>query len=174
MDCDRIIANRLNDAYSIEQAILDTLENHANEIQDEELKKRVEEQIEDIHNQAKKISDRVESLGFETVSTGSELVTWVENASILSFANEDDKLVKYSIIEYALKYFQRATITNVAAAAEECQDEITLNLCNQILEKELEDIEVLEQDLKGATIDFINKQTSEKTKIDWEEGQDEL
>jgi len=171
MECERAIANWLNDAYNAEQAIEQTLESFLEEAEDEELRNRVEAQIEETAHQAEKLKKRMEELDREPLPVESEIVTWLNSAGSIDFENEEDRLVRFALIKYSLKYLERALIKAIATAAEQCNDEKTIELCQNILGKELETAEILDQELYGVVTDFINRQVPEKEDINWDEGQ---
>jgi len=169
MECDRIIFAWLNETYALEQTIAEILDNYENETVDQDLKNRIEEQIEDTTNQAEIIKNRIEELDREIIATDSGIVTWAKNAASSTFAENKDKLVRYSMLEYCLKYLERAYVKATMIIAEECEDEKTIELCRNLLSNEAEDSEILDQELAGTVIDYLNRETIERPRIDWDE-----
>ncbi|MFA4996152.1 MAG: DUF892 family protein [Patescibacteria group bacterium] len=173
MECTRIIINLLKDAYTIEEAIIEILEQHVSDTEDTDIKLRLEEKVESISFQAEKVKQRVEELDDEVTTAKTGLANIIKNMEEYPLGFERGKMIKDTIIEYGTEYIQKATYKAILTAAEECKDEKTAELCEEIIGDEREASEYLDQNLAGVVIDYINHETIEKKDINYT-GDDEI
>lgn len=167
MECVRIITNLLKDAYVMEEAIIEILEQHASDTDDNDIKSRLEEKTESVSAQAEKIKERIEELDDEVTTAKTGLATVVESMSEYPAGFEKSKIIKDTIIEFGIEYLQKATFKAILVAAEECRDEKTIELCEEIIGDETEASEYLDQILTEVMINYINHETIEKENIDY-------
>lgn len=167
MTCDRILINWLNEAYDVEQAIVDYLESFSETVEDDELKNRIEVRIVDTNNQAEKILERIEQLGGDLFTTRSNVGSLISNLHGVDTDFEINSILKGEIVSYGIKYFERAVMRVLLTLASECDDDPTIALCVDILKKEEEGIETIDQELIGTSIDYLNKEVIEEEKIDF-------
>ena len=173
MECVRIIINLLKDAYAMEEAVIEILEQHASNTEDIEIKSRLEEKAESISSQAEKVKQRVEELDDEVTTARTGLANIIKNMEEYPIGFEKGKTIKDTIIEYGIEYIQKAVYKAILTAAEECKDEKTAELCEEIIGDERETSEYLDQNLAGVIIDYINHETIEKGDINYT-GDDEI
>jgi len=167
MECVRIIINLLKDAYAMEQAVIELLEQHSSDTEDLDIKSRLEEKTESVHFNAEKIKERVEELDDEVSTAKTGLASIIRNMEEYPPGFEKGKVIKETIVEYGVEYFQTATYKTILIAAEECGDEKTARLCDEIIGNERETSEYLDQNLTNVTINYINHETTEKEDINF-------
>lgn len=172
MECNRIIINLLKDAYAMEEAVVEILEQHSLDVEEIELKTRLEEKVESVHENAEKVKDRIEELGDEITTTKTGLASVIRNMEEYPTGFEKNKTIKDVIIEYGIEYLERATYKAIVFAAKECGDQKTVSLCEKIIGNEIETAEYLDQNLGDLMIDYVNRRTVERRKIDYT-GEDE-
>lgn len=173
MECTRIIINLLKDAYAMEEAIIEILEQHASDTEDIDIKNRIEEKVESVSHQAEAVKRRVEELDDEVSTAKTGLAIVIRNMEEYPTGFEKGKIVKDTIIEYGIEAFQKATYKAILIAAEQCRDEKTIELCEEIIGDERETSEYLDQMLAGVVTSYIDHETIEKEDIDFN-GEDEI
>ena len=174
MECKHIITNLLKDAYALEQAIIELLEQHGSDTEDSELKTRLEDKADSINDRAEKIKERVEQLDDEVSTAKTGLAAIIRNMEDYPAGYEKGRLIKDTIVEYGAEYIEKATFKALLAAAKECRDEQTINLCNDLIGDEAETAEFLDQNLGDTVTDYIQRETVESEEMDFTgEGEDE-
>ena len=167
MFCNHLIVNWLNEAYDIDQAILELLDHYNQSVENEDLKDNIESRILEIENHNEKIRTRLEQMGSEPISSSTHLGNLVRNLYDLENADSSENHLKHSILNYGARYFERAITRAILTMASECEDEKTIDLCKDILSSEEEINEELDQEIVGLTINYINNEMVENEKIDY-------
>ncbi|MCL5410924.1 MAG: ferritin-like domain-containing protein [Patescibacteria group bacterium] len=173
MQCVRIIINFLKDAYAMEEAIIEILEQHASDTEDIDIKMALEDKVESIAEQAEKIKDRVEELDDEVSTAKTGLAFVIRNMEEYHQGFEKGRIIKDTIIEYGIDCFQKATFKAIFTAAEVCRDDKTMKLCEELIGDERGTSEYLDHNLAGVVINYINHETIEKEDIDYT-GEEEI
>jgi ferritin-like metal-binding protein YciE len=159
----------------MEQAVMEVLEQHSSDAENVEIKTLIEEKIESVHENSEKVKERVEELGDEVITGKTSLASIIRNMEQYPSGYEKNKTIKDVIIEYGLYYLEKAVYKAIIFAAKECNDQKTVSLCEKIIGNEIETAEYLDQNLGDIMIDYVNRKTIEKRKIDYTgEDDDEL
>ena len=136
MNRDRLVA-WLNDAYAMEQGLIQILETHSRRAREvPEISARAAEHADETREQAERIRQCLEILG-TTPSTAksafSTIMGAVEGASTAIFT---DELMKNMLADYASEHFEIAAYTALIRAAEEAGEAEIVNLLEENLQQE--------------------------------------
>jgi ferritin-like metal-binding protein YciE len=127
----------LNDAYAMEEGLVQILETHARRAENlPAVSARIKEHAQETRQQAARVRRCLELLGSAPGSiraTLSSLIGAVEGASTAIFI---DELVKNALADYASEHFEIACYTALIAAAEEARQPEIVALLEQNLEEE--------------------------------------
>lgn len=141
----------LNDAYSMEKSLEETLERHAKDAEsDAEFHARITRHIKETREQAETVKGCIESLGGSVSKVKSALAGMMGAAQGMANRPAGDTMVKNTISDYAAEHFEiasyRALIESARALGEE---QIALKLTS-ILHQEEDMARFLEEKLPGA------------------------
>lgn len=141
----------LNDAYAMEQAIEENLERHVKDAEGEpEVHARLQLHLEETRRQAETVKWCVESLGGKV--SGAKNVFANMFGAIQGMANKPakDTLVKNSLADYAVEYFEIASYKALIEAARSLGEEGIAGKLTVILREEEEMARFLEHKLPQA------------------------
>jgi ferritin-like metal-binding protein YciE len=129
----------LNDAYAMEQGLIPILQNHAKDAKNHPMiKNRIEKHVEETRRHAELVKECVERLGSSTsaVKTGfASLTGAIQSVTTGVFS---DELVKNALMDYAAENFEIAAYKALVAGAREFGDQRTVDVCQRILEDEMD------------------------------------
>lgn len=157
---DHIIA-WLNDAYSMEKALIPILENHADDAKGHpELEQRIRQHIDETRRHASLVESCVKRYGEET-STMKNIAGRMFG-SMQSVATEmyDDELVKNALLDYATENFEIACYQALLVAANEIGDRETAEVCEQIIRDEESMAMFLSQNLAAVVRETLHEPAS--------------
>jgi ferritin-like metal-binding protein YciE len=138
----------LNDAYAMEKALLPVLENHAKDAKDHpHMRARIEEHAEETRRHAEMIEQCVKSLGSSTSATKTAIGSLFGALQSVATGPFSDELVKNALMDYAAENFEIAAYQALVVAAEEYGDERIVEICEEILDEEIDMAEWLEEQL---------------------------
>lgn len=147
----------LNDAYSMETALVRTLTRHANDAQGYPvIRARIAQHLEETRRHADLVKSCIERLGGTTSRVKSILGSVMGRLQGLSTAPAPDELIKNMLAEAAAENFEVASYTALAAAAQELGDDETAAVCRQILQEDEEMARWIEQSLPMMTQETLN------------------
>ena len=127
----------LNDAYSMEQALVPILENHAEDAKGHsQLQQRINQHIEETRRHASMVESCVKRLGEETSTAKNIMGSIFGNIQSVATGMFDDELVKNALMDYATENFEIASYNAIIIAAEEMGDQETASVCREILRDE--------------------------------------
>lgn len=141
----------LNDAHAMEEALVEVLERHAKDAEDEpEVKARIEQHIEETRRQAETVAGCIESLDGK-VSGSKDLFAKMFGA-MQGMMNRPmpDTLVRNALADYSAEHFEIACYRALIDAAREIGEEDVAERLTTILHEEEAMAEFLEQKLPGA------------------------
>ena len=126
----------LNDAYSMENALIPVLENHAKDAEGLPQQPRIQEHIETTRRHADRVKECIERLGGDTstLKTGTAKISGTLQG--MSTGAAEDELVKNVISDYASEQFEVASYRSLIAAAEELGDQETVRACQENLRED--------------------------------------
>jgi len=135
-----IVLTWLNDAYSVENALVHVLERHAKAAKDfPHVQRKIAAHLAQTRRHAELIADRVTALGSRPSAHKDRwagLLAPVQN--VLADAVDEEDVLKNSISDYAAENFEIATYQALMTAAEDTEDTATAQVCQQILTDERE------------------------------------
>lgn len=127
----------LNDAYGMENSIIEVLENHVKDARDfPEIRQRLSQHLEESHVHADKIKSCIESLGGSVSAAKAPLSEALGKMRAVLKGMYSDELVKNSLSEYMMEHFEIGCYHSLIAAAEECGEHQVAEVCRQIQDEE--------------------------------------
>ncbi|WP_232464728.1 ferritin-like domain-containing protein [Bordetella genomosp. 8] len=146
----------LRDAHAMEEQAESMLTAMAKRIENyPDLKRRIEQHIDETRNQARLIAQCIERRGGDT-STLKDLagkaVAGMHGATSM-FAS--DEIVKGGMMSYAFEHFEIASYRNLIEAARMVGDRETMAICERILPEEQAMADWLQHNMAGTTRRFL-------------------
>ena len=137
----------LNDAYGMENALVQVLQNHAKDAQDHpQMHAKIQEHLDKTRQHAELVKGCIERRGGST--------------SAVKTGMAEDELVKNGIADYAAENFEIASYQALRTAAHDLGDEQTAQVCQQILADEQDMANWLAQHLPEAVEEIIRKKAA--------------
>lgn len=147
----------LNDAYAMEQGIVENLERQLDHFESmPEMKKSIQDHIEASKGHAEKIKVCIESLDEEVSTAKSAIGNIVGAMQGMSTALADDQMVKDAIANFATEHFEIASYTALATTARELGEDHIAEVCEEIMQDEQEMADLLERNLPLVTTSYLN------------------
>ncbi len=152
----------LNDAYGLEQALIPVLENHAKDAKDHpHVQARIQQHIEETRRQADMVKSCIERNGGSTSSIKSGMSKLFGTVQGASTGLAKDELIKNALADYSAEHFEIASYTSLIAAAEQLGDRETAQICQQILQEEIDMANWLQQQIPLITGEMLQMQARE-------------
>jgi ferritin-like metal-binding protein YciE len=127
----------LRDAHAMEQQAETMLESQIARLKHyPELRKKLEEHLEETRRQAQMVNDCIERLGGGTSAVKDTMGKMMAFGQGLSGLFVDDEVIKGSLASYTFEQMEIASYTILIAAAEACGDTTTAAICTRILKEE--------------------------------------
>lgn len=127
----------LNDAYSMENSIIEVLEDHIRDARDfPEIRQRLSQHLVETHAHAESVKSCIESLGGSASTAKTDLSDALGKMKAVLTGMYSDELVKNSLSEYMMEHFEIGCYHSLIAAAEECGENRVAEVCGHILEEE--------------------------------------
>lgn len=141
----------LNDAYAMEQALEETLKQHAADAKDDvEVHGRIERHIEETRNQAATVKECIQSLGGEVSGAKSAFANVFGAMQGMVNKPMGDTMVKNAIADYAAEHFEIATYRALIGTAEKIGENEIARKLTDILNQEQDMARFLEDKLPGT------------------------
>lgn len=141
----------LNDAYAMEQAIEENLERHVKDAKGEpEVHARLTRHLEETRGQAETVKGCIESLGGKVSGAKSTLGSMFGAVQGMANRPAGDTMVKNTIADYAVEYFEIASYRALIEAARDLGEEAIAGRLTVILRQEEDMANFLEQKLPHA------------------------
>ncbi len=139
----------LNDAYAMEQGLVQVLENHANDVKNHnpEAYTRISRHLEETRMHAERVRECVERMGgsVSTVKTAMGAVSGFFQGRSTGAA--PDELVKNALSDYAAEHFEIACYQALIQGAQALGETEVARVCEMILRDEQEMAQWLQQQL---------------------------
>lgn len=146
----------LNDAYSMELALIPILENHAQDAKAHpHLQQRILQHVSETRRHAEMIEQCVRQLGEETSPVKNILGSIFGNVQSIATGIYDDELVKNALMDYATENFEMAAYNALIVTAEELGYPQIASTCREILRDEEAMANFLETNLPTVVRDTI-------------------
>lgn len=127
----------LNDAYAMENSIIEVLEDHVKDARDfPEIRQRLSQHLEETHAHADEVKSCIESLGGSVSTAKTALSEALSKMKCVFAGMYSDELVKNSLSEYMTEHLEIGCYHSLIAAAEECGENHVAEVCGHILEEE--------------------------------------
>ena len=151
----------LNDAYGMENALVQVLQNHAKDAQDHpQMQAKIQEHLDKTRQHAELVKGCIERRGGSTSAVKTGMANLVGVMQGLSTGMAEDELVKNGIADYAAENFEIASYRALLTAAQVLGDEQTAQACQQILADEQDMANWLAQHLPEAVEEIIRKKAA--------------
>jgi ferritin-like metal-binding protein YciE len=132
-----IVLTWLDDAYTIEHALIHVLERHGKEAKEHpEIQERIDEHLAQTRRHAELVAGRITALGGEPKAHEGMVGVLAPLQSLLTGAADDETVLANSIADYAGEDFEIATYQALVAAAQDNGDAETARVCREILADE--------------------------------------
>ncbi len=152
----------LNDAYAMENGLVQVLEKHAKDAEGHpQVHNRIQEHIEETRRHADRVRESIERLGGDTSTLKTTLANVAGTLQGMSTGAAEDELVKNAIADYAAEQFEVASYRALIAAAEELGDQETVRACQENLREDEEMARWLEQQLPTVAQEFLRSKAQE-------------
>ncbi len=151
----------LNDAHSMEKALLPTLENHANDAANmPEIQQGFLRHLEETRRHVDMVHQCIVSMGDEP-STVKNLIGSVTGAvQSVATAPFADEPVKNFLSDYAAENFEVASYTSLIAAAHALGETQIATTCEQILREDQAFAQWLQQHIPTVTNAFLAREVA--------------
>ncbi|WP_159945155.1 MULTISPECIES: ferritin-like domain-containing protein [unclassified Nocardiopsis] len=141
----------LNDAYSMEKSLEETLERHAKDAEgDPEMHARITQHIEETRAQAETVQGCIESLGGKVSKVKSALAGMMGSVQGMANKPAGDTMVKNALADYSAEHFEIASYRALIDAARTLGEEQIAQKLTAILRQEEDMARFLEERLPGA------------------------
>jgi ferritin-like metal-binding protein YciE len=142
----------LNDAYAMENSLINTLEGHAKDAKSmPQLNARIQQHIEETRRHAELVKGCIERLGGDTstLKTGmAKMMGAMQGVSTsVMGAKEDDTLVKNGLADYSAEQFEVASYKALMVAAQAAGDQGTALVAEEIMREDAAMAQWLDQNL---------------------------
>ncbi len=152
----------LNNAYSLEQSLIQTLENHASQAKDHpQVQARMQQHLEETRRHADLVKGCIERLGGSTSTIKSGMSSVIGTVQGMSTGVSSDALVKNALSDYSAEHFEIASYTSLISAAQALGDQETARVCENILQDEIAMANWLEQQIPIVTQEMLRQQARE-------------
>jgi ferritin-like metal-binding protein YciE len=153
-----MVLSWLNDAYGMEQSLVQVLENQVGDASDyPQVQARLQQHLEATKQHAEMVKGCIERLGGSTSSIKSVLSNIFGQVQGMSTGAAQDEMIKNGLSDFAAENFEIASYTSLIAAAQEIGDMQTVTTCQQILRDEQEMAAWLQQNIGPLTIQVLTK-----------------
>lgn len=153
-----ILLRWLNDAYTMEQSIIETLEKQLDHIQNNSsVREKVQEHIKLTKSQAERVKGRIKALGGDTSTLKSGMANSMGSMQGMIMGIPDDKQVKDGIADYSTEHFEIASYKALITAAEHLGDQDTVKICQEILKEEEEMAKWVDEQLPTLVKTYLDK-----------------
>ena len=151
----------LNDAYAMENAQVQVLENHVDDAKNHpEIHARMQDHLVKTRRHAEMVKSCVERLGDSTSILKTGMGNLMGMMQGIATGGAEDELVKNALMDYAAENFEIACYRSLILAAEEVGDHQTVNICQEILRDEEEMKSWLESQLPVVTRQFLRSEAA--------------
>jgi ferritin-like metal-binding protein YciE len=158
---DDIYTAWLNDAYGMENALVQVLQNHVKDAQDHpQMHAKIQEHLDKTRQHAELVKGCIERRGGSTSALKTGMSNLMGIMQGMSTGAAEDELVKNGIADYAAENFEIASYQALITAAQDLGDTQTASLCQQILADEQDMANWLAQHLPEAVKEIITKKAA--------------
>lgn len=154
----------LNDAYAMENALVKTLDNHANDAKDHpQIQAKIQEHLDQTRGHADLVKSCINRLGGSTSALKSGMATVTGMMQNLPSGGAEDELVKNAISDYAAENFEIASYNALIVAAQDYGDMETVQVCQRILRDEQDMAQWLNQNLPVVVLEIFRSKATTRS-----------
>jgi ferritin-like metal-binding protein YciE len=148
----------LNDAYSMELALVPVLENHAKDLETQgQDSARIRQHITETQRHADVLKECITRAGGSVSALKAGLGKAIGAVQSVSTGAFPDELIKNALADFAAEHFEIACYTSLIAAAEAQSDTQTATACRSILQDEISMAEYLKAQIPLITTQMLNQ-----------------
>lgn len=152
----------LNDAYGMEQSLVQVLENHVKDAKDHpQMQARIQQHLDETRRHAELVKSCIERLGGDTSAIKSGMSKIMGTVQGLSTGAAKDELIKNALADYSAEHFEIASYTSLITAAQTMGDQETARVCQQILRDEESMASWLQQQIPTITQEMLRMEARE-------------
>ncbi len=149
----------LNDAYAMEQNLIQVLESHAQDARNHpSMHARIQQHLEQTRHHADLIEGCINRRGNSPSTVKSGIASITGAVQGVTSAIAPDELVKNVLADFASENFEIASYKSLITAARAIGDEETARVCEQILRDEEDMARWLEQQIPEVTREYLAQQ----------------
>ncbi len=157
------LASWLKDAYSMENGIVHTLENHVKDAKDyPTVQSKLQDHLEKTQCHAGMVKECIERLGDSPSSIKSALGNIMGSVQGVASGPTQDEIVKNALADYATEHFEIACYRSLIAAAQTYGDTETVRACESILRDEEDMARWLDMNIPTMTVEYMGKEGTER------------
>lgn len=146
----------LNDAYSMERSVEETLKKHAKDAEDyPEVQTRVRRHLEQTQTHAERVRSCIESLGGDVSSLKAGFSEMIGKIKGAGSGLARDEMVKNALDEYMTEHLEIASYLSLIEAAESEGADQVAAVCREILRDEQEMAEWLRDRIPEVTRTYL-------------------
>ena len=163
MEINRKVAEKhfmdwLRDAHAMEEQAETMLIATASRIEHyPDVKRRVEEHIEETREQARLLETCIRRRGGDTSAVKDLFGKMMATGQGMAGMFASDEIVKSGLFSYAFEHFEIASYRNLIEAARIVDDPETMAICERILQEEQAMADWLQQNMAGLTRQFLER-----------------
>ncbi len=149
---DDTLVTWLNDAYAMEQTLVETLERQVGHMKGmPDAQNKIRQHIELSKDQAQRVKGCIEQLGGKISHTKSALGNMMGSLQGMAPSAAKDKALKDALMDFAAENFEIASYRTLAAAARDCGHPEIATTCEGILREEEQMAQWVNQQLPKLT-----------------------
>lgn len=134
-----LLIDWLNDAYGMENALIQILEHQIKDASSyPQVKAKLEQHLEQTRRHAELVKNCVEMHGGSTSTMKAGMAKLFGQMQAVSTGAAKDEMVKNALADYAAENFEVASYTALVRAAQDLGDQHTASVCQQILQEDQE------------------------------------
>lgn len=153
-----MVLSWLNDAYGMEKAIVQILENQVKDAKNlPHAQARLQQHLDATKQHVELVKGCIERLGGDTSSIKAGLSSLFGQIQAMSTGAAQDEMIKNAISDSGVEHFEIASYTSLITAAQELGDTQTVSVCQQILRDEQDMAAWLQQNIGPMTIEVLGK-----------------
>jgi ferritin-like metal-binding protein YciE len=157
-----LLINWLNDAYSMETALIPILENHAKDAKNyPDIQARDQQHIEETRRHAERVRSCIERLGESPSTLKTGMGSLIGNMQSVMTGAFQDELVKNCLSDFAAENFEIASYKALIAAAQEIGDQETVLACQENLREDEAMAQWLDQHLPIVVQETVRQKVQE-------------
>ena len=151
----------LNDAYAMEQSIVQVLGNHAKDAKDlPEVQSMIQRHLESTNRHAEMVASMLEQLGEKPSTAKSAMSTVMGKVQGLTTEMAKDELIKNALADFATEHMEIASYTSLAEAGRLMGNDFIVQTCQTIIQEERAMAQWLEQQIPILTGVMLEMETA--------------